>query len=178
MSKIERVGLGGGCHWCTEGVFQSLVGIAKVEQGWIASTGDQSTESEAIIVHFDPAVIDLKSLVEIHLHTHASTANHSMRAKYRSAVYTFGPNQEQEVKDIIKELQKDFDKPLVTQVLPFDTFRLNQADQLNYFYNRPDSSFCTTYIHPKLSLLMREFGSRLNPDKMDYLTSKSINLHS
>jgi peptide-methionine (S)-S-oxide reductase len=73
------VGLGGGCHWCTEGVFTSLIGITKVDQGWIASNSEHFSLYEAIEVYFDPAVISLSDLIEIHLHTHASSSNHSMR---------------------------------------------------------------------------------------------------
>jgi len=34
---VERVALGGGCHWCTEAVFDSLEGVVKVDQGWMAT---------------------------------------------------------------------------------------------------------------------------------------------
>ncbi|MGB5358746.1 MAG: peptide-methionine (S)-S-oxide reductase, partial [Eudoraea sp.] len=33
--RIDKIGLGGGCHWCSEAVFQALRGVIKVEQGWI-----------------------------------------------------------------------------------------------------------------------------------------------
>lgn len=75
----SKIGLGGGCHWCTEGVFESLLGVSKVNQGWIASSGKDSDFSEAVEVYFDPAVISLSDLIEIHLYTHASRSNHSMK---------------------------------------------------------------------------------------------------
>jgi len=56
-----QIGLGGGCHWCTEGVFQSLVGIEEVKQGWIASVDDNSSFSESVLVTFDPAVVLCRS---------------------------------------------------------------------------------------------------------------------
>ena len=86
--NFSKVGLGGGCHWCTEGIFESLIGIKAVKQGWIASIDNNAELSEAIEVSFDPSMISLQTLIEIHLHTHASTSNHTMRQKYRSAIYT------------------------------------------------------------------------------------------
>ena len=96
--EFSKVGLGGGCHWCTEGIFESLIGIKAVNQGWIASIGSDAEFSEAIEVYFDPSIISLRTLIEIHLHTHASTTNHSMRQKYRSAIYTYNESQNQDAK--------------------------------------------------------------------------------
>ncbi len=84
---MQRVGFGGGCHWCTEAVFQSLRGVESVEQGWIKSDPPFDTFSEAVIVAFDTLVISLEVLIDVHLRTHASQVDHSFRSKYRSAVY-------------------------------------------------------------------------------------------
>ena len=108
MNSIEKIGFGGGCHWCTEAVFQYIKGVEKVEQGWIASEGEDIAFAEAVIVHFNPVQIPLKRLVEIHLHTHKSTSNHSMRKKYRSGVYTFSKGQEQLAKKIIEDLPEQY----------------------------------------------------------------------
>lgn len=112
MNSTTKVALGGGCHWCTEAVFQSLKGVKKVEQGYACSINENSWFSEAIIVHFNEAEIDLSVLIEIHLHTHKSTSNHSMRYKYRSAVYVFTKAQEAQSILILKKLQDVFDKKL------------------------------------------------------------------
>ena len=36
----EKIGIGGSCHWCTEAIFQSLIGVEEVLQGWIHSDGE------------------------------------------------------------------------------------------------------------------------------------------
>ncbi|RDX36878.1 peptide methionine sulfoxide reductase, partial [Kangiella sp. HD9-110m-PIT-SAG07] len=77
--KLTQIGFGGGCHWCTETVFASLIGVVEVEQGWIASDGDADSFSEAVIVTFDPQQIPLKDLVQIHLLTHSSSSDHKFR---------------------------------------------------------------------------------------------------
>ena len=46
MQNLFKIGFGGGCHWCTEAVFQSLKGVAKVQQGWIASTEENMSYPE------------------------------------------------------------------------------------------------------------------------------------
>ncbi|CAM4192577.1 peptide-methionine (S)-S-oxide reductase [Zobellia nedashkovskayae] len=158
---MDKIALGGGCHWCTEAVFQSLNGVNKVEQGFISSTGNHSAFSEAIIVHFNPIVISLKELIEIHLHTHKSTSNHSMRNKYRSAVYTFSRGQTTQVHNILKELQANFDDTLITTVFPFKAFKSSQIEFKNYYYSNPEKPFCTKYIAPKLKLLKTQFNSSL-----------------
>jgi peptide-methionine (S)-S-oxide reductase len=135
--NFSKIGLGGGCHWCTEGVFESLIGIKAVNQGWIASIDDNAELSEAIEVCFDQSKISLHTLIEIHIYTHASTANHSMRQKYRSAVYTYNDDQNQEANKVLDALQSDFDKPIITQVLPFYSFEANKDELLNYLYKSP-----------------------------------------
>ena len=125
MIRIEKIGLGGSCHWCTEAIFQSLLGVDKVYQGWISS--NESPElSEAVVVHFDPQRISLNVLIEIHLHTHSCTSNHSLRTKYRSAVYCHNPDQKAACSEILLNLQRDFEKEVITKVLTTKEFNLNQ----------------------------------------------------
>lgn len=163
---MRIVGFGGGCHWCTEGVFQSLKGISNVRQGWISSDGENESFSEGVIVRFNPELISLKSLIEIHLYTHSSTSNHSMRDKYRSAVYSDSEVHRAEIETIIQSFQKDFDEAIITRSLSLVEFKENKEEYLNYLYSRPDAQFCKTYIHPKLYLLMERFSAEVNPKQL------------
>ncbi|MBT8233175.1 MAG: peptide methionine sulfoxide reductase [Saprospiraceae bacterium] len=157
-----KIGFGGGCHWCTEAVFQSLIGVKKVYQGWIASIELSSEFSEAVLVIFDENIIDLASLIEIHLNTHSSTSNHSMRKKYRSAIYTYHKEQKDNANEILKQLQSHFEKPIITQVLPFKKFKENDEHFKDYYKKNPNSQFCQNYINPKLDLLKQKFSKHLN----------------
>jgi len=158
---MKKIGFGGGCHWCTEAYFQILKGVNKVEQGWISSNNEHSDLSEAVIVHYEESIISLNILITVHLHTHSSTSNHSLRAKYRSAVYTFEEHQIHLAYSTIRELQSDFEKPIITRVLPFQSFKLNEQDQLNYFQKHSDNQFCKNYIHPKLKFIIQKFSQQL-----------------
>lgn len=159
---MGKVSLGGSCHWCTEAIFQSLKGVTTVFQGWVASTDENTSFSEAIIVEYDEAIITLKTIIEVHLHTHSSTSNHSFRKKYRSAVYYYSEEQRVEILKIIEELQNDFAETIITQVLPFESFKLNIEEQLNYYKKNPEKPFCKNIINPKLDKIRALFSEKVN----------------
>jgi len=170
MELISKIALGGGCHWCTEAVFQSLIGVEKVEQGYVASVGENSSFSEAVIVHFNSEFILLETLIEIHLYTHKSTSNHSMRTKYRSGIYTFSEEQVRQSEGIVNNLQKEFNNKLITKVYPFNSFKASREAIQNYYQKNPKKPFCETFINPKLKLLLERFSKHTNTDRLKNLT--------
>lgn len=166
---MSKIALGGGCHWCTEAVFQSLIGVENVEQGYVASVGKNDSFSEAVIVHFNTELIALETLIEIHLFTHKSTSNHSMRTKYRSAIYTFSEEQTILSEAIITNLQKVFDDDILTKVYPFLKFQASRESIQNYYQKNPKKPFCETFINPKLKILLKRFSRYTNIDKLKHL---------
>lgn len=152
-----RIGFGGGCHWCTEAVFLSLRGVSNVQQGFIRSTPPNDAYSEAVVLQYNSAQITQDVLIDIHLRTHASTSDHSMRGKYRSAIYAFDDIQMNSCAQVLTTVQTDFSKQIVTQVLPFAEFKASNARYHNYYYKNVEKAFCTTYIDPKLALLRERY---------------------
>lgn len=167
--NLNKIALGGSCHWCTEAVFQSLLGVKKVEQGYVASTNENSSFSEAIVVHFNGEVISLKTLIEIHLYTHKSTSNHTMRTKYRSAIYVFSEEQKKESQAILRGFQSDFDDKIITEVYPFSEFKPSRESIQNYYQRNPEKPFCKTFINPKLHLILKQFSAYANQDKLKHI---------
>ncbi|MEO1710039.1 MAG: peptide-methionine (S)-S-oxide reductase [Pseudomonadota bacterium] len=150
-----RIGFGGGCHWCTEAVFQSLAAVTRVEQGFATSLPPNDGWSEAVIVHHKPADIALIDLIAVHLETHASTARHTMRGKYRSAIYTTDQAQQREAQADLDRLAEKTGAHFVTSVLPLEDFRPSEARFHDYFRTDPERPFCRRYIVPKLERLAR-----------------------
>ncbi|MEP6749860.1 MAG: peptide-methionine (S)-S-oxide reductase [Bacteroidota bacterium] len=163
---MEKIGLGGGCHWCTEAVFLSLRGVLSVEQGWI-SAEENISFSEAVVVHYDPAEINLSALIAVHLHTHSSTVNHSMRNKYRSAVYVFNLQQHAVCAEILMGMEADFDRSFVTKIFTFHSFRPSNEEEQDYYYKGPSKPFCKTHIHPKLKILLNNFPGNADAIKIN-----------
>ncbi len=97
----------------------------------------------------------------MHLHTHSATKAHSMRGKYRSALYfrnhnlNHNHNQQQRLAKILTVLGNEFPAPLITQILPLEGFKASSAEYQNYYQTDPDRPFCRVYIVPKLAKLAR-----------------------
>lgn len=162
----KKIGLSGTCYWCTEAIFLSLRGVTKVEQGWISSFADDDWFSEGIIVSYMPDVISLKNLIAIHLHTHSSTKIHSMRDKYRSAVYAIEPYQITEIKHNLALLQDEFELPLITRAYTLNQFKLSDESMQNYYYSGPQRPFCENIITPKLKKLLSSHAHLINKAKL------------
>jgi peptide-methionine (S)-S-oxide reductase len=157
MAMIE-LGLGGGCHWCTEAVFQALRGVQDVRQGFLWSEPPEHTPSEGVLLRLDEELMPLRALLEIHLRTHASGSDHSMRRKYRSAVYAQEARLRRRAEQEMGALASSLRYVPVTKVLSLAGFRLNDERFLNYRRSRPDAPFCRTHIDPKLALLRRDYA--------------------
>ena len=155
--STTKIGFGGGCHWCTEAVFQSLRGVTSVDQGWIKSNDPYNFYAEAVVVHFNPVEINLIILISIHLSTHSCTSDHSMREKYRSAVYFFNDAQGKCISSILSDLQVGYEDPILTKVLPCQAFKINEEKYLDYHKKHAGNQFCQRYIEPKISLLKKEY---------------------
>lgn len=158
------VGLGGSCYWCTEAIFRSLIGVEKVDQGWLKAKG-HDTLSEGVIVEYNGEVIDLYSLIQIHLHTHSCTSNHALRGRYRSAIYVYSTEQRKVAQLCLEALQTEFTEPIITQVLDYEAFEPSCQQIQDYYYSNPDKPFCRNQITPKLQKLLIKFGDSVEQNR-------------
>ena len=155
---MAKVGFGGGCHWCTEGVFQALRGVTQVEQGFLQSAAPADTWAEGVIVTFEPSAIGLETLSEVHLRTHSATRARSPQNKYRSAIYIFEEGQRAEAEEAIRGFAEEAGKPVHTLVLPFAGFKPSDERYQNYYRTDPNRPFCRRYIDPKLDFIRKHFS--------------------
>jgi len=166
---MDKIGFGGNCYWCAEAIFQSLKGISSVTPGWIISEGEYSTPSEGVIVEFDPKIIPLEALIAIHLYTHSCTAEHNLREKYRSAIYTYTKDQAAIAQRAIEKLQMEYESPIITGVIPYKEFTANKENFQNYYYSNPEKPFCKNVINPKLKRLRMQFLQEVDPNRLKHL---------
>ncbi|TWT77987.1 Peptide methionine sulfoxide reductase MsrA/MsrB [Posidoniimonas polymericola] len=166
-----------GCFWCTEAVFQDLRGVAKVVSGYtggdaasasykVVSSG-QTKHAEAVQVHYDPNEVDYATLLEVFWKTHDPTTPNRQGAdvgpQYRSAIFYHDDQQQRLAQEYKAKLDKTgaFDGPIVTEIVPFESFFPAEDYHQNYFALNPQQGYCRAVIGPKLEKFRKVFGDKL-----------------
>lgn len=157
-----KIGFGGGCHWCTEGVFQSLRGVIQVDQGYIRSDPPADTWAEAVIVTYEPSVIALDVLCDIHLRTHEAGRHYDIRSKYRSAIYTSNEEQDRAARDATAAANANGVKAVRTRVMRLLAFKPSEEQFKNYYRKNPERRFSRRFIDTKLDVLRTHYSSWIN----------------
>jgi peptide-methionine (S)-S-oxide reductase len=162
--SIETVGFGGGCHWCTEGVFQILRGVSEVDQGFLQSMAPDDAWAEGVIVRFDPDIIPLEILLEVHLRTHTANSGYSPNGGYRSAVYVRDTEQHRRTATAISGLMDAVKTAERTKALTLIGFKSSEQRYRNYCRTDPARPFCRRYIDPKLAMIRRAFAHHVSEE--------------
>lgn len=177
MQAQQKATFGGGCFWCTEAIFTSLNGVSQVEPGY--SGGDvanptykevcagQTGHAEVIHITFDPEIIAFEDLLEVFFATHDPTTLNRQGAdvgtQYRSVVFYHNEDQKRVAEQAIRTLEdeKIFDRPVVTEVAPFNVFYPAENYHHDYFENNPNQPFCQVVIAPKVKKFKKLFKEKV-----------------
>ena len=173
----EVATLGGGCFWCLEAALVQLAGVESVVSGYAGGRmqnpdyrsvcGGDTGHAEVVEVHFNPAVIDYRTLLQaffaIHDPTTPDRQGNDVGSQYRSVIFTHGAEQDKTARALIAELAvaKIWPATIVTAVSPAPTFWPAEDDHQNYFANNPEQSYCQFVVAPKAAKLRKVFAGRL-----------------
>ena len=177
MNRREVATLGGGCFWCLEAVFQDLKGVEKAESGYsggqvpkpsyqLVCTG-VTGHAEVVQITFDPDVISFAELLEVFFTIHDPTTLNrqggDVGTQYRSAVFYHSPQQKAEAERVIAEISAagTWDDPMVTEVVPLETFYSAEEYHRDYFKRNPDQAYCRVVIAPKVAKARKQFLEKL-----------------
>lgn len=180
---MEQATFGGGCFWCTEAIFQRLIGVESVVPGY--SGGKQAGETpsyeqvstgatghaEAVQITYDPKIISFSRLLEIFFETHDPTTKNRQGAdigtQYRSVIFYHNQRQKDEALKMIKNQDdsKKLESQIVTEVVPFEKFYTAEEYHQNYYNkNKITNPYCMLVINPKINKLIEKFNSSIKSE--------------
>ncbi|HEY0325894.1 MAG TPA: peptide-methionine (S)-S-oxide reductase MsrA [Allosphingosinicella sp.] len=172
----EQATLAGGCFWCTEAVFNDVIGVTKVESGYtgghIASpTYKQVCEgdtghAEAIRVTYDTDQISYDDILDIFFATHDPTQlnrqGNDVGTQYRSAIFPHDEGQEEAARRGIERAQADRAEPIVTTIEPRGEWYPAEDYHQDYWSGEGQRNpYCLAVIPPKIQKLRKSFQNRV-----------------
>lgn len=135
---MEKATFGAGCFWGVEAEFGRMPGVVETAVGYEGGALEQPTykdvctdrtgHAEVVELTFDPAKVSYQRLVEaffgLHDPTQLNRQGPDWGAQYRSAIFFHSPGQQETATKVIEQLTAagKFSKPIVTQVVPAETF--------------------------------------------------------
>jgi len=152
MTRIAT--FAGGCFWCLEADFEKVPGVEKAISGYTGghtknpsykevSTGTTG-HAEAVQVYYDPSKITYQELLEFfwrHIDPTDPGGQFADRgSQYRTAIFYHDEEQRRLAEESKQALSMSgrFDKPIVTEIVPFTKFY--EAEDYHQDYYQKQSS--------------------------------------
>lgn len=172
-TNLQTATLAGGCFWCLEAVFDEIKGVHSVESGYAGGHMDNPSyravcngdtgHAEVVQIHFDPAIVSYRDLLNVFFAIHDPTTMNRQGAdvgtQYRSAIFYHDDEQKSVAENLIKELnsQKIWDHPIITEVTKLDKFYMAEDYHQEYFARNPFQPYCMAVVAPKVSKFRKHF---------------------
>lgn len=176
MSDTQTAIIAGGCFWCTEAVFNDVVGVERVESGYIGGDVENPTykqvcsgstgHAEAVKVAFDPATISYAEILDVFLGTHDPTQlnrqGNDVGTQYRSAIFPLDDTQREEAEAAIERADADHASDVVTTIEgPAKWYPAEDYHQEYWEGEGQSNPYCQATIPPKLMKLRKSFQNRV-----------------
>jgi methionine-S-sulfoxide reductase len=126
----------GGCFWCMEEVYEKLSGVEEVISGYSGGTTENPTyrevtygktgHFEVVEIVYDKEIISFKELLNIFWKNIDPFDPYGQFCdkgySYRSVAFYQNDEEKKLIENSVKELEKKFNKEIVTYVRSFDKF--------------------------------------------------------
>lgn len=162
LSMTKEIVLAGGCFWGCQAYFEQLKGVVATTVGYaqsrVASPSYEEVKSqttgaaEAVKIVYDPKQITLTDLIG-HLFrfidpTVKDHQAHDYGNQYRTGIYYSDVADQMEIAAALKEQQKNFSKPILTENMPLGNFYRAEDYHQDYLAKNPGG-----YCHVNLALI-------------------------
>ncbi|HEY6369586.1 MAG TPA: peptide-methionine (S)-S-oxide reductase MsrA [Candidatus Sulfotelmatobacter sp.] len=164
----------GGCFWGVQAVFQHVKGVISATSGYsggsaktaeyeIVSTGETG-HAESVQIVYDASQITYGELLRVffsvaHDPTQLNRQGPDEGTQYRSSIFYSTDEQKRIAEAYVAQLDqaKVFPRPIVTQVVPLQTFYPAEAYHQNYAALHPNQPYIVFNDAPKVERLRQEF---------------------
>lgn len=125
-----------GCFWGVQFYFDQVPGVVRTTAGYTGGHTENPTyeqvcahvtgHAEAVLVEFDPKQVSYEALCRhffrLHDPTQLNRQGPDVGDNYRSAIFYLNQDQHLTAERVKKALRPEFEKPIVTQIVPAGHF--------------------------------------------------------
>ena len=171
--KSKNAYFGGGCFWCTEAIFENVIGVINVSSGY--SGGEIKNPSykevskgltkhaEVCEVIYDDTKIILDDLLKIFFLSHDPTTlnkqGNDIGTHYRSIILYESNKEKKIIDNYITTINEDiFDNKITTELKKFEKFYKAEEYHQNYYNNNKEVPYCQLIITPKIIKIKKELA--------------------
>jgi peptide-methionine (S)-S-oxide reductase len=173
----QMIVLGGGCFWCTEGVFRQMPGVLNVESGYAG--GDARTanytavcegdtgHAEVIAITYDASHVSLGQILKTffwlaHDPTQVNGQGNDIGTQYRSVIFYADDMQHAAASRYISQIDaaKIFDKPIATRLEKLEQFFPAETYHQNYASLNPHQGYIMGVAQPKIDKAKQIFKEK------------------
>lgn len=173
---VKQAYFGGGCFWCLEAVFEKLKGVKKVTSGYAGGHDPEPTyqkvctgetgHAEIVRIDYDPAEISYEDLLKFFWTFHDPTTlnrqGHDIGPQYRSIIFYENEADKETIRTSINTVAAElYSDPVVTEIVPLETFYPAEEIHHQYFRRNPQSRYCQLVIAPKIVKLRQEYHDKI-----------------
>lgn len=166
----------GGCFWCVEAIFESVIGVEEAVSGYAggftknptyeSSNTGRTGHAEAVAVYYNPKKVSFKTLVDVYYGSHNPTTKNGQHpdygSQYRSIAFYNNQQEKIIIENKIKQLNTEvYNGQVATEVKKIKKFYKAEEYHQDYEKLNPENPYIQNVSIPRLNRFKKKFPQLL-----------------
>ncbi len=164
-----------GCFWCSEHIFEAVVGVDSAVSGYAGGTTSNPTyehvntettgHAESVLVYYNPEVVSYRELTNVFFLSHDPTTPNrqgpDVGSSYRSILFYSNSEEKAIADEAVEKFQPSFKDPIVTEITPLKAFYRAEGYHQDYIHHNPNTPYVVRVSIPRYEKFKRAYNGKL-----------------
>ena len=164
-----------GCFWCTEHIFEAVVGVDSAVSGYAGGTVPNPTyelvntettgHAETVLVYYNPEIVSYEELTNVFFTSHDPTTPNrqgpDVGSSYRSILFYQTAEEKNIAEKALKKFSASFSDPVVTEIKALVEFYRAEGYHQDYIHHNPKSPYVLGVSIPRYKKFKRLYKGNL-----------------
>jgi peptide-methionine (S)-S-oxide reductase len=166
-----------GCFWCSEHIFESVVGVDSAVSGYAGGTTKNPTyeivntettgHAETVLVYYNPKVISYEELTKVFFTSHDPTTEDrqgpDQGSSYRSILFYLTDEEKTIAEKSLENFEKSglYKSPIVSEIKKLTEFYRAEGYHQDFIEHNPNQSYVRGVSIPRFELFKKTYKGKL-----------------